>query len=44
MDLANRSMYAATAKVEASLQKLVEEGIFDEEEVQRVESRLSFAL
>lgn len=38
MDLANRTMYTATAKVEQSLQKLVEEGVegFNEDEVQRV--------
>lgn len=38
MDLANRTMYTATAKVEQSLQKLVDDGVegFDEDEVQRV--------
>ncbi|BGP16993.1 hypothetical protein JCM10213_007439 [Rhodosporidiobolus nylandii] len=37
MDLANRTMYAATAMVERSLQKLVDDGVegFEEEEVQR---------
>lgn len=38
MDLANRTMYTATAKVEQSLQQLVEKRVqgFDEEQVQRV--------
>lgn len=38
MDLANRTMYTATAKVEQSLQKLVDDGVegFNEDEVQRV--------
>lgn len=38
MDLANRTMYTATAKVEQSLLQLVERGEegFDEDEVQRV--------
>ncbi|GAA5836723.1 hypothetical protein JCM11251_002708 [Rhodosporidiobolus azoricus] len=46
MDLANRSMYAATAKVEQSLQKLVEDGVegFEEEEVQRGIYRLETLL
>ncbi|GAA5867045.1 hypothetical protein JCM8547_008422 [Rhodosporidiobolus lusitaniae] len=37
MDLANRTMYTATAKVEQSLQKLVDEGVegFEGDEVQR---------
>lgn len=38
MDLANRTMYTATAKVEQSLQQLVEQRVegFNEDEVQRV--------
>ncbi|GAA5901387.1 hypothetical protein JCM6882_007763 [Rhodosporidiobolus microsporus] len=46
MDLANRSMYAATAKVEQSLQKLVEDGVdgFEEDEVQRGIYRLETLL
>ena len=38
MDLANRTMYTATAQVEQSLQKLIQDGEqgIDEEEVQRV--------
>lgn len=38
MDLANRTMYTATAKVEQSLQQLVEQRVegFSEDEVQRV--------
>lgn len=41
MDLANRTMYTATAKVEQSLQQLVEKRVegFDEEQVQRVRLR-----
>ncbi|GAA6009312.1 hypothetical protein JCM10207_004346 [Rhodosporidiobolus poonsookiae] len=37
MEAANRSLYAATAKVEQSLQKLVDDGVegFEEDEVQR---------
>ncbi|GAA5975314.1 hypothetical protein JCM11641_005934 [Rhodosporidiobolus odoratus] len=37
MDLANRSLYAATSQVEQSLQKLVDQGVegFEEEDVQR---------
>ncbi|BGP49036.1 hypothetical protein JCM10450v2_004915 [Rhodotorula kratochvilovae] len=46
MDLANRTMYTATAKVEQSLQKLVDDGVegFDEEEVQRGVYRLETLL
>ncbi|TNY17815.1 Mis12 protein-domain-containing protein [Rhodotorula diobovata] len=46
MDLANRTMYTATAKVEQSLQKLVEEGVegFNEDEVQRGVYRLETLL
>ncbi|GAA5988126.1 hypothetical protein JCM10908_002073 [Rhodotorula pacifica] len=46
MDLANRTMYTATAKVEQSLQQLVEKRVegFDEEEVQRSIYRLETLL
>ncbi|GAA5924308.1 hypothetical protein JCM3775_005652 [Rhodotorula graminis] len=46
MDLANRTMYTATAKVEQSLQKLIEDGVpgFDEDEVQRGVYRLETLL
>ncbi|GJN91237.1 hypothetical protein Rhopal_004255-T1 [Rhodotorula paludigena] len=46
MDLANRTMYTATAKVEQSLQKLVDDGVegFDEDEVQRGIYRLETLL
>ncbi|GAA5827469.1 hypothetical protein JCM3770_006968 [Rhodotorula araucariae] len=46
MDLANRTMYTATAKVEQSLQKLVDDGVegFDEDEVQRGVYRLETLL
>lgn len=44
MDLANRTMYTATAKVEQSLQQLVEKRVpgFDEEQVQRVGLQVHF--
>ncbi|KAG0663850.1 hypothetical protein C6P46_002075 [Rhodotorula mucilaginosa] len=46
MDLANRTMYTATAKVEQSLQQLVEKRVegFDEEQVQRSIYRLETLL
>ncbi|BGP25401.1 kinetochore protein Mis12/MTW1 [Rhodotorula toruloides] len=46
MDLANRTMYTATAKVEQSLQKLVYDGVegFNEDEVQRGIYRLETLL
>ncbi|BGP08894.1 hypothetical protein JCM10049v2_004745 [Rhodotorula toruloides] len=46
MDLANRTMYTATAKVEQSLQKLVDDGVegFNEDEVQRGIYRLETLL